>query len=75
MRLGELRHNGVLRSSHVGTEKIPMLKKDRFGGAPVLDGEYGATVTSKRSDEHSVAAAWGWSIHLATSGQVASISK
>ena len=40
----ELRIYGVLGSSHVGTEKTT-LKKVRFGGAPVLEGEYAATVT------------------------------
>jgi hypothetical protein len=52
-----------------------MLNKDSFGGAPMLDEEYGAAVTSKRCEEHSVAVAWEGSIRLATSGQVASFSK
>jgi hypothetical protein len=43
----ELRFYRILRSSHVGTEKTPCSKKGRFGGAPVLDGEYDATVISK----------------------------
>jgi hypothetical protein len=45
----------VLRSSLVGTEKKHKYsKKVRFGGAPVLDEEYGATVTHKECDEDSV---------------------
>ena len=52
-----------------------MLKKGSFWGAPVLDGEYDATVIPKRCNEHSVAGAWEGSVHLATSGQVASFSK
>jgi hypothetical protein len=71
----ELRFYRILRSSHVGTEKTPCSKKGRFGGAPVLDVEYDAPLHPKRCDEHSGAGAWEGSVHLATSGQVASFSK
>jgi hypothetical protein len=45
---------GILGTSLVGTEEAQLLKKVRFGGAPVLDEEYRATVTHKGSDEDSV---------------------
>jgi hypothetical protein len=49
----ELRRDGVLRSSLVGTEKAQTLKKVRLGGAPELDEEYGVTVTHKGCVEDS----------------------
>jgi hypothetical protein len=46
---------GILRSSLAEIQKPHILKKVRFGGAPVLDREYAATVTHKVGcDEHSV---------------------
>src|SRR5215208_2521869 len=50
-----VRGRGILRTSLVEIQKPHILKKVRFGGAPLLDREYAATVTHKEgSDEHSV---------------------
>ena len=56
LTFSEVRLSTVLGSPLVGTEKAQILKKVRFGGAPVLDEEYGATVTHKGCDEHSMGA-------------------
>jgi hypothetical protein len=54
LTFSEVRLSTVLGSPLVGTEKAQILKKVRFGGAPVLDEEYGATVTHRGCDEDSV---------------------